>query len=63
MEVPGQLPGNSVEEDWGHSDMTVGLVLTRLDVSASRSITVIGCVLVSMDVSVEPFFASCVDQM
>ena len=45
----------------GHSDMTVGLVPTRSDVSASPSITVIGCVLVWIDVSAEPVFASCVD--
>ena len=47
----------------GHYDMTVGLVSTRSDVSASPSITVMGCVLVWMDVSAEPFFASCVDQI
>ena len=46
----------------GHSDMTVGLVPTKSDVSASPSITMIICVLVWKDVSAEPVFASCVDQ-
>ena len=60
----------------GHSDVTVGLVPTRSDMSASPFIIVIGCVPVWMNVSVEPFFdhvlirykccaflRSCVDQM
>ena len=39
----------------GHSNMTVGLVPTRSDVSASPSITVVGCVPAWVDVSEESF--------
>ena len=39
----------------GHSNMTVGLVSTRLDMSASPSIIVVGCVPSWVDVSVVPF--------
>ena len=39
----------------GHSDVTIGLVPTILDMSASPSIIVVGCVLAWVDVSAEPF--------
>ena len=39
----------------GHSDMTIGLVPTRSDISASPSIIVVGCVPSWMDVSAGPF--------
>ena len=39
----------------GHSDMTVGLVPTSSDMSASPFITVVGCVPAWMNVSAEPF--------
>ena len=34
MEAPGQLPGSLVGEDWVHSDVTIGLVPARSDMSA-----------------------------
>ena len=39
----------------GHFNMTIGLVPTRSDMSASPSIVVVGCVPTSVDVSAGPF--------
>ena len=42
-----------------HSNVTVGLVPTRLDMSASPSTMVVGCVPALVDVSAEPFHHCC----